>query len=247
MVCRRLLTPLNATSHTMQATHSQCHALRNSYNMARPLPLRSCLFQYRRLMLLHPQVSFPAHCFHAVHSAHRSLRLPPEMAQEVLCRSLKRSRSSPFLSFCSASESQLLLSRLNHQFPAHFWMLLCRRLHLVTSLRMRLRRRLINRTRLCVMWLSRRLLMVPLPHCWMLLRRRPHPALCLCMSLRRWVLAQLPRVLLMCLYRCLHIVLCNLMLPHSSTSLSFSLAGFTQTGLLIVGFLFGPQPCCYSG
>ena len=43
------------------------------------------------------------------------------MAQEVSCRLLKRSRSSPSLSFYSAAESQLLLpSRLNHQFPAHF-------------------------------------------------------------------------------------------------------------------------------
>ena len=67
--------------------------------LARPLPLRSCLFQYRRLMLLHPQVSFPAHCFYAVHSAHRSLRLPLELALEVLCRLLKRSRSCHFLEF----------------------------------------------------------------------------------------------------------------------------------------------------
>ena len=59
------------------------------------------------------------------------------MAQEVSCRSLKRSRSSPSLSFYSAAESQLLLpSRLNHKFPSHFWRLLCRRLHLVTSPRM---------------------------------------------------------------------------------------------------------------
>ena len=125
MVCRRLLASLNATSHTIQATHSQCHTLLNSYNMARPPLLRSHLLQYRRLMLLHPQVLFPAHCYHAVHSAHKSLRLPPEMAQEVSCRSLKRSRSSHSLSFYSAAESQLLLpSRLNHQFPSHFWMLL---------------------------------------------------------------------------------------------------------------------------
>ena len=54
--------------------------------------------------------------------------------------------------FHSAAEFQLLLpSRLNHQFPSHFWRLLCRRLHLVTSPRMCLRRRLINRDTLsCV-------------------------------------------------------------------------------------------------
>ena len=239
MVCRRLLASLNTTSHTIQATHSQCHTLLNSYNMARPPLLRSHLLQYRRLMLLHPQVLFPAHCYHAVHSAHKSLRLPPEMAQEVSCRSLKRSRSSPSLSFYSAAESQLLLpSRLNHQCPSHFWRLLCRRLHLVTSLRMCLRRRLINRTRFRVMWQFRRLSTVPISYPWMLPCRRPHPALRPSMPLRRWVLAQLPRFLLIRLCRFLHIVLRNLTLPHNSTSLSSSLAGFTQTDLLIVGILF---------
>ena len=48
---------------------------------------------------------------------------------------------------------------------------------------------------------------LPLPYHWMLLRRRSHLALCLSMSLRRWVLAQLPRFLLMRLCRILHIVL----------------------------------------
>ena len=239
MICRRLLASLTAISHTIQATHSQCHTLLNSYNMARPPLLRSHLLQYRRLMFLHPQVLFPAHCYHAVHSAHKSLRLPPVMAQEVSCRSLKRSRSSHSLSFYSAAESQLLLlSRLNLQFPSQFWRLLCRRLHFVTSPRMCLRRRLINRTRFCVMWPFRRLSMAPLPYHWMLLRRRPHLALRLSMSLRRWVLAQLPRFLLIRLCRFLHIVLCNLTLPHNLTSLSSSLAGFTQTDLLIVGILF---------
>ena len=239
MVCRRLLASMSATGHTIQATHSQCHTLLNSYNMARPPLLRSHLLQYRRLMLLHPQVFFPAHCYHAVHSAHKSLWLPPEMAQEVSCRSMMRSRSSHSLSSYSAAESQLLLpSRLNHQFPSHFWRLLCRRLHLVTSPRRCLRRRLINWTRFHVMWPFRRLSMVPLPYHWMLLRRRPHPALRLSMSLRRWVLAQLPRFLLIRLCRFLHIVLCNLTLPHNSTSLSSSLAGFSQTVLLIVGILF---------
>ena len=239
MVCRRLLASLNATSHTIQATHSQCHTLLNSYNMARPPLLRSYLLQCRSSMLLHPQVLFPAHCYHAVQSAHKSQWHPPEMAQEVLCRSLKRSHRSPSSSFYSASESQLLLlSRLNHRFPAHFWMLLCRRLYLVTSPRMCLRRRLINRTLFRVMWLFRRLSMVPQPYHWMLLRRRPHPELRLSKAARRWVLAQLPRFLLIRLCRFLHIVLCNLTLPHNSTSLSSSLAGFSQTDLLIVGILF---------
>ena len=76
MVCRRLLASLSATSHTIQATHSQCHTLLNSYNMARPSLLRCNLLQYRRLMLLHPQVLFPAHCYHAVHSSSQVISDP---------------------------------------------------------------------------------------------------------------------------------------------------------------------------
>ena len=94
MVCRCHLAPLSATIHTIQATHSQCHTLLNSYNMARPPLLRSHLLQYRRLMVLPPEVLFPAHCYHAVHSAHKSLWIPPDMAHVMTCRSLKRSRSS---------------------------------------------------------------------------------------------------------------------------------------------------------
>ena len=56
-------------------------------------------------------------------------------------------------------------------------------------------------------WQCRRLPTVSTSHLWMLLRRRPHPALRLSMFLRRWVLAQLPRFLLMRLCRLLHIVL----------------------------------------
>ena len=121
--------------------------------MARPPLLRSHLLQYRRFMLLHPQVLFPAHCYHAVHSAHKSLWIPPDMAQVMTCRSLKRSHSSHSLNSYNAAESQLLLpSRLDHQFPSHFRMPLCRRLHLVTSLTRCPRRRLFNRTRFRVMW-----------------------------------------------------------------------------------------------
>ena len=72
-------------------------------------------------MLLPPQMLLPAHCYHAVHSAHKSLWIPPDMAQVMTCRSLKRSHSSHSLSSYSAAESQLLLpSRLDHQFPSHF-------------------------------------------------------------------------------------------------------------------------------
>ena len=102
------------------------------------------------------------------------------MAQEVSCRSQDRSRSSYFLSSHCAAESQLLLSsRPNHQFPSHFRMPLCRRLHLVTSLSMCRRRRLFNKTRFRVMWLFRRLPKVPISYPWMLPRERPHPVPCL--------------------------------------------------------------------
>ena len=125
--------------------------------MARPPLLRSHLLQYRRLMPLHPQVLFPAHCYHAVQSAHKSLWIPPVMAQVVTCRSLKRSHSSHSLNSYNAAESQLLLpSRLDHQLPSHFGMSLCRRLHLVMSLTRCPRRRLFNRTCFRVMWPFRR-------------------------------------------------------------------------------------------
>ena len=141
MACRCHLAPLSATIHTIQAIHSQRHTLLNSNNMTRSPLLRSHLLQYRRLMVLLLQASCPAHRYRAVQSAHKSLRVPPETAQVMSCRSLKRSRSSHSLSSCSAAESQLLLSsRLNHQFPSHFWMLPCRRSHPALCLSMSLRR-----------------------------------------------------------------------------------------------------------
>ena len=239
MVCRRHQAPLSATIHTVQATHSQCHTLLSSYIMTRPPLLCSHLLQYRRLMLLHPQVLFPAHCYHAVHSAHKSLWFPPVLAQVMTCRSLKRSHSSHSWNSYSAAESQLFLSsRPNHQFPSHFGMPLCRRLHLVLSLTRCPRRRLFNRTRFRVMWLFRRLSMVLIPYPWMLLRRRPHPVPCLGMSLRRWVLAQLPRFLLIRLCRLLYAVWCNMMLPHNYRSRSSSLAVLTRTVLWTAKTLF---------
>ena len=125
-----------------------------------------------------------------------------------------------------------------HQFPSHFGMPLCRRLHLVTSLTRCPRRRLVNRTRFRVMWQFRRLSMVPIPYPWMLLRRRPHPVPCLSMSLRRWVLAQLPRFLLIRLCRLLYAVWCNMMLSDNYRSRSSSLAAFTRTALWTAKTLF---------
>ena len=84
--------------------------------MVRSPHLCSHLLQYRRLMVLLLQASCPTHCYDAVQSAHKSLRVPLVMSQVMTCRSLKRSRSSHSLSSYSAAESQLLLtSRLNHQ------------------------------------------------------------------------------------------------------------------------------------
>ena len=240
MVCRCHLAPLSATIHTKQATHSQRHTLLNSYKMVRSPLLRSHLLQYGRLMVLLLQALFRAHCYHAVQSAHKSLRVTPVMAQVMSCRSLKRSRSSHSLSSYSAAESRLLLpSRLSHQCPSHFWMLLCRRLHLVTSLRRCPRRRLINRTRFRVMWQCRRLPTVPISYPWMLPRRRPHPVPCLSMSLRRWVLTQLPRFLLICLCRLLYAVRCYMMLPHNYRSRSYSL-------LYLLEQSSGPPKLCSS-
>ena len=150
------------------------------------------------------------------------------------CRSLKRSPSSHSLSsYTTLQESQLLLpSRLDHQCPSHFGMLLCRRLHLVTSPRRCPRRRLINRTRLS---------------CDVAVQTSFHGAhtfsldaavaddltlqylVSACLS-RRWVLAQLPRFLLICLGRLLYAVRCYMMLPHNYRSRSSnSLAVFTRT------------------
>ena len=231
---------------SFQATHFQRHSLLDSYNMVRSPLLRSHLLQYRRSMVVLLQALCPAHCYHAVHSAHKSLRVPPVMAQVMSCRSLKRSRSSHSLSSYSAAESRLLLpSRLSHQCPSHFWMLLCRRLHLVMSPRRCPRRRLINRTRFRVMWQCRRLPTVPISYHWMLPRRRPHPLPCLSMSLRRWVLAQLPRFLLICLCRLLYAVRCYMMLPHNYRSRSSSLAASTRTILWTAETLFvSPRHQC---
>ena len=86
--------------------------------------------------------------------------------------------------------------------PIYSWTLLRRRLHLVMPLRMCPRRRLISLSpRYLSMWQCRRLSTVSTPHLWTLPCRRT--VLCLSTFLRRWVLAQLPRFLLTCLFRLL--------------------------------------------
>ena len=83
----------------MRATHSQHHTLFNSYKIVRSPILCSHFLTHRRQMALLLQVSCPAHRYRAVQSAHKFLCVPPEMAQVMSCRSLKRSRSSHFLEF----------------------------------------------------------------------------------------------------------------------------------------------------
>ena len=108
--------------------------------------------------------------------------------------------------------------------------MLCRRLHLVTSLRMCPRRRLISRSPRYLLTLQcRRFSTVSVPHPWMLPCRRSHTVLCLRTFLHRWVLAQLPRFLLMCLFRLPCAVWCYTMLPHNYRSRSSSLAVSTRT------------------
>ena len=67
---------------------------------------------------------------------------------------------------------------------------------------MRPRRRLISLSpRYLLTWQCRRLSTVSTPHLWTLLCRRSHTVHFLRTFLRRWVLAQLPRFLLTCLFR----------------------------------------------
>ena len=158
-MCSCHLAPLSAIIHTMRATHSQHYTLFNSYKIVRLPILCSHLLPHRRLMALLLQISCPAHRYHAVQLAHKFLRVPPVMAQVMSCRSLKRSRSSHSLRSYNTAASRLLRpSRLSYQSPFHSWMLLCRRLHLVTPLRMCPRRRLISRSpRFLSTWQCKRL------------------------------------------------------------------------------------------
>ena len=67
-----------------------------------------------------------------------------------------------------------------------------------------------------------------------MLCRRSHTVLFLGTFLRRWVLAQLPRFLLTCLFRLLHAVLCYTIHPHNYRSRNSFLDVFSRTVLLIV-------------
>ena len=92
------------------------------------------------------------------------------------------------------------------------------------------RRRLISRSpRYLLTWQCRRFPTVSTPHLWMLPCRRSHTVLCLNTFLHRWVLALLPRSLLMCLFRLLYAVMCYTMLPHNYRSRSSLLDVSTRT------------------
>ena len=96
-------------------------------------------------------------------------------------------------------------------------------------------------------WQFRRFSAVYVLHSWMLPCRRPHTVLFPRTFLRSLALAQRPRFQLTRHCRLLHIVWCNLMLLHNSTSRSSSLAGFSQTVLWIVGILFvSPRHQCWA-
>ena len=112
-------------------------------------------------------------------------------------------------------------------------MLLCRRLHLVMPLRMCPCRRLISQSpRYLLTWQCRRLPTVSTPHLWMLPCRRSHTVLCLSTFLNRWVLAQLPRFLLICLFRLPYAVRCYTMLPYNYRSRSSLLDVSSRTILM---------------
>ena len=232
--------PPSAIIPITRATHSQHHTLFNSYKIVRSPTLCSHLLTHRRLMALPLQDPCPAHCYHAVQLAHKFLCVPLVMSQVTQCRSLKRSRSSHSLSSHNAAASRLLLpSRLSYQSPSHSWMLLCRRLHLVTPFRMCPRRRLISRSpRSFSTWQCRRLPTVSTSHLWMLPCRRSHTVLCLSTFLHRWVLARLPRFLLICLFRLPYAVRCYTMLPYNYRSRSSLLAVSSRMILWIAKTLF---------
>ena len=90
------------------------------------------------------------------------------------------------------------------------------------------------------------------PRLWMLPCRRSHTVLRLSTSLHRWVLAQLPRFLLIFLFRLPYAVLCYTMLPYSYRSRSSLLAVFSRTILWTAKTLFVSLrhqykvhvPCC---
>ena len=91
------------------------------------------------------------------------------------------------------------------------------------------RRRTSLSPRYLLTWQCRRFSTVSAPHPWTLPRRRSHTVLLLRTFLRRWVLALLPRSLLMCLFRLLYAVMCSTMSPHNCRSRSSSLDVSTRT------------------
>ena len=191
---------------------------------------------------IRPHAQLLAHSCYIATLAHLLLRAPFATSQVMQCqpRSMWPSRSTHSWSlFSVATPWLLLLSLLSYQPLYHSQTLLCRPPHHVKFLTILPPRR---RTSLvpCYLltWLSRRFPAVYVPHSWMLPCRRHHTVLFPRTFRRSLALAQCPRFQLMRHCRLLHIVLCNLTLPHNSSSRSSSLAGFSQTVLLIIGILF---------
>ena len=91
------------------------------------------------------------------------------------------------------------------------------------------RRRTSLSPRYLLTWQCRRFSTVSAPHPWTLPRRRSHTVLLLRTFLRRWVLALLPRSLLMCLFRLLYAVMCSTMSLRNYRSRSSSLDVSTRT------------------
>ena len=160
-----------------------------------------------------------------------------------------RTRSSHSLSSYNTAASRLLRpSRLSYQSPFHSWTSLCRPLHPEMPLRMLPRRLLISRSPCyLLMWQCRRLPTVSISHLWMLPYRRPHKVLRLSTSLHRLVLAQLPRFLLIFLFRLPHAVWCYTMLPYNYRSRSSLLAVFSRTILWTAKTLFVSPPSSVQG
>ena len=178
------------------------------YNMARPPLLRSHLLQYRRLMLLPPHVLFPAHLLSCSAFSSQVTVDPTRYGtgdDMPLAEAITQLSYLEFLQRFGVS----IATPQPSQPPVSISFSGCHCAddsNLVTSLTRCPRRRLFKRTRFRVLWLFKRLSMVPILYPWMLLHRRPHPVPCLSMPLRRWVVAQLPRFLLIRLCRLLYAV-----------------------------------------
>ena len=190
--------PLSGIIHTTRATHSQHHTLLNSYKMVRSPHLCSHLLTHRTLL---PRSAI-------------SSQVPACPTRNVTGYVMPLAEAITQLSFLEfLQRCNLLIAPLQPpQLPVPISLL---------DAAVQTAPPLISRSpRYLSTWQCRRLPTVSTPHLWMLPCRRIHTVLCLSTFLHRWVLAQLPRFLLMCLFRLLYAVLCCTMLPHNYRSRS---------------------------